>query len=375
MPAHHLLAVWNPFYADDALQQHVEVLLRHARAAREHRAGDDAVYVWWGKVKSQRRQQPLPHLSEVLALDEEFEDTTVERVLYLTDYQSLYVAHLLEVVAELPNGEDAHVPAYYRQKQLTCDCWFQLNDIRRIIANDPRGTQTELARLRNVRYHNSPVSVYGGMIDLPLLVTRDDDRQWFSAEERDSLADGLPWVLFDAGRSGVAALQDDLRDNLIGPAVWEQLDPATRTFLATGERLYRENKRDPAFDFSAVLIEYAKALEIEMKRSLRRLLADAKPALRLVNIDGVSRELGRDQVSLGQMARAIASDEGRYFELKRRHPRGEWFVVALPDVLTRLAQARNRGAHAEPLAVSEADALRREVLGIGCLGVVVGLVS
>lgn len=32
-PHHHLLGVWNPSYGPDAMDAHVELLLRHARAA------------------------------------------------------------------------------------------------------------------------------------------------------------------------------------------------------------------------------------------------------------------------------------------------------------------------------------------------------
>jgi len=32
----------------------------------------------------------------------------------------------------------------------------------------------QLRQLRNVRYHDQRVSLYGGMVDLPLVVTRPD---------------------------------------------------------------------------------------------------------------------------------------------------------------------------------------------------------
>ena len=107
---HHLVAVWNPSYERDALALHLDVLLSRMKAARA--AGrddeDDDAFVWWGKVRSRNRQSPLPHAADLLALDGEIAaslEQGIEHHLYLTDYRSLFVAHLAEVRA----GDDASV--------------------------------------------------------------------------------------------------------------------------------------------------------------------------------------------------------------------------------------------------------------------------
>jgi hypothetical protein len=376
----HLLAVWNPFYAEDALGAHVEVLARHAQAVRDGTAREDDIYVYWGKVRSNRRPEPLPHLDRILALGEALSDdgdeARGELTLYLTDYQSLYVADVHRVVRDLPGDAEGHVPAYYASQGLTCDCWFRLADIRRIVTDDPRATQRELAQLRNARYHDAPVSLYGGMTELPLLVWRDDGRTWFDAEEREALADGLPWVLFDAGRTGVGALMEALRDDLFGAEAWERLDPTTRGFLATGEAILRQHRGDPAFDFAAVKIEYAKALEVEANRTMRRLMAGVKdPAIRFANIDGRSVDLATARLTLGAIARVIGSEQARYEHLQRTHRHGAWFTVAFVDLLERVAVVRNAGAHHETLRLADIQPLREELLGIGNAGAFVALTA
>jgi hypothetical protein len=45
----HLLTVWNPAYADNALDAHLRVLLRWAERQRAGAADEDDVYVWWAK--------------------------------------------------------------------------------------------------------------------------------------------------------------------------------------------------------------------------------------------------------------------------------------------------------------------------------------
>src|SRR5687768_3068064 len=170
MTQRHLVAVWNPSYEADAMEQHLSVLLA---AAARHRAGEcdeDEVFVWWGKIRSANRQQPIPHLDDILSIDAELgsDDATVaadrEVHLYLTDFRSLYVAHVGGITADDMRDDDAHVPAFYAAQGFNCDCWFQLWDVRRVVSNDTLGVVEELKKLRNTRYNDRPVSIYGGMV-------------------------------------------------------------------------------------------------------------------------------------------------------------------------------------------------------------------
>jgi hypothetical protein len=108
-----LVGVWNPTYERDAMAAHVDILLGAVRELRDGKRDESDVYVWWGKVRSSNRQQPLPHLDDILALDEELEaggDDPLELHLYLTDYRSLYVAHLGGVTTDDMSEEAGFVP-------------------------------------------------------------------------------------------------------------------------------------------------------------------------------------------------------------------------------------------------------------------------
>jgi hypothetical protein len=133
----HLLSVWNPSYADDAMDRHLEVLLRWAAQRKEGKVPEEDVYVWWAKVRSPNRQGPLPHRDEVLALRDQVAAET-ETHLYLTDYSSLYVARIVDLTdADVPTeweDERDHMPRYY--EGLAADFWFQLWDIRRLVAKE-----------------------------------------------------------------------------------------------------------------------------------------------------------------------------------------------------------------------------------------------
>jgi hypothetical protein len=96
---HHLVTVWNPSYAQDAMDEHLAVLIDWAGRAQAGDADRDDIYVWWGKIRSPNRQGLLPHADAVTALDEQVQAGT-ETHLYLTDYRSLYVAWVGEITAE-----------------------------------------------------------------------------------------------------------------------------------------------------------------------------------------------------------------------------------------------------------------------------------
>src|SRR3954465_2736156 len=93
MSEHHLLGVWNPAYAIDAMDAHLRVLLDNIAGFRAGKVKEEEVHVWWGKGRSKTRLDDLPHLPEILAMDGELYDQGAsgrEMHLYLTDYRSLY---------------------------------------------------------------------------------------------------------------------------------------------------------------------------------------------------------------------------------------------------------------------------------------------
>lgn len=374
----HLVTVWDPSRDVDAMQAHLRILLDQRRAEREHRASDDDVFVWWGKIRSPNRQQPMPHLAEILALDELLkgaEGPDAEVHLYLTDYRSLYVGHVGEITADdVREDEDAatYVPRMY--DGVSCDCWFRLMDVRRLVHDDTLGVIAELRKLRNTHYHDRAVSIYGGMVDLPLIVRRDDGARWFDPEVRRRYVEGRSWAEFDAEQAGLGAVERDLRENMIGEEAWQRLDPAARTFVATAEKVFRDHRGDAAFDFSPVLVNFAKAVEVQANDLLRRGLQGAPSALRHVNVEGETVDVTvGGPFSLGQLARIITDSRELGLELRKRLVAGEWFVASLPPILEALAEVRNPAAHRDVVRREEAMRWRNQLVGVACVGTLVEL--
>ena len=304
-------------------------------------------------------------------------DDAPETHLYVTDYRSLYVGRLFEIAEDDVSRDDReHVPAYYANLGLSCDFWFMLGDIRRLVTDDLPGVAEELRKLHNIHYHDKPVSLYGGMVDLPLIVTRPDGEVFFDEQDQ-AITGGRLWVEYDREvGGGVAAVQRDLRDNVLGEKAWKSLDWTSRTSVAAAERLYRDHRDDPAFDFAPVILGLAKATEVQCNAILRAVAATLPLPVRSVNIDGQSVDLARARsLSLGQLARAIGGDRELSQALAQKLENGAWFTASLPAVLDDLASVRNPAAHQGRVDRDTASRWRNQVLGVGAKGHLVELAA
>jgi len=122
-------------------------------------------------------------------------------------------------------------------------------------------------------------SLYGGITDLPLIVTHSAPRSWFG--DRAALLESRLWAERDAGYRGqTERMAAELRDNVVGRTLWAALDPGSRLFLASAEAVFRAHRDDPAFDFAAPAVEYAKAVEVEVNALLQRRSHETLGALR-----------------------------------------------------------------------------------------------
>jgi hypothetical protein len=359
------------------MEEHLALLLRDVAALRENRVRDEDVYVWWGRVHSLNRRTDLPHIDSVRAIDDVLTgESPPETHLYLTDYQSLYVAELGEIRFEaLGASEASHVPAYYAADRLECDFWFKLWDVRRLVADDMLATIQELKKLRSVSYFDKPVSLYGGMVDLPLVVTRPDGQRFFDEDERDVSTGALLWAEFDAQMgAGIVAIERSLREDLLGDSTWSALDPTVRTFVATAEKVYREHRTDAAFDFGAVIGSFSKALEVQLGSLLRRTLPKLPRQHRLMNIDGATVDLAQHRgFSLSQLVQVLAGDQARSTALGQLLVGGGWLTGSFAAVLDEFRTVRNAATHERRIDRKTATHWRNQMLGVGCLGHLVEL--
>jgi len=357
------------------MEAHLAVLL--TAADRFDKRELDEPHVWWGKVRSSnRQQQELKHLPDILQIAAELDgDADRDCNLYLTDYRSLYVGQVGAITtSDVRKTDSGYVPTYYTETNLECDFWYRLLDLRRLVADDTTAVISKLRSLRNLGYNGRPVSLYGGMVDLPLIVERADEESFFSEDIRDAVTDGRLWAEYDAEAVGVGTMERELRENLFGDDAWLALDPAARTFLASAERIFRDQRSDPGFDYGPVVTNLAKALEVTCNAIMRRVAAKLPKELRTVAVGAEKVELGSGKpLSVGQLARLLGDRTALLRALRQRLEHGDWFVDAFPKVLGMVAGVRNPAAHSQRISRDAAGQVRSTLMGIGCQGAFVEL--
>ncbi len=75
------------------------------------------------------------------------DEPKAETGLHLTDYRTLYVAHVAEITADDPRktqAEHARILAYYLADGIVADLWFRLWEIRRLVQDDTESVFHEL---------------------------------------------------------------------------------------------------------------------------------------------------------------------------------------------------------------------------------------
>jgi hypothetical protein len=270
--------------------------------------------------------------------------------------------------------ESDRVPQYYAEKGLDVDFWYRLRDIRRLVADDTTVVIAKLKTLRNLAYDERPVSLYGGMVDLPLVVIAPDGERLFDRDERAGIAGDRLWAELDAEAVGVGRMERELRENLFGDEAWIALDPAARAFIASAETIFRQQRNDPAFDFGPVVTNLSKALEVTCNGIFRRLGGSIPRELRQVRVGNDTVDLSKGgHLSTGQLAAVLGRRTAVHKFLRERLENGRWFVDDFPAVLGRVAAVRNPGAHRERIDPEAATRVRNELMGVGERGVFVEL--
>jgi hypothetical protein len=168
---------------------------------------------------------------------------------------------------------------------------------------------------------------------------------------------------------GVGEMERELRENRFGDTLWLALDFATRRFLATGERAFRDHRADSAFDFAQVMGSYAKALEVQCNLVLTRACGRIERRARLVNVQGRSLDLADGRaLSLGELARVIGRERDLNAALTRVLINGAWFTGQLPAILDAFREVRNEGTHERRVDRETATRWRNQLIGVGCAG-------
>ena len=365
---HNILTLYNPYYQDDVIEQHVEVLQNY----------DSQTFatVAFGKIRSKLRDYEHPfeeHLQKVYASASE----EAYLQLFLTDYSSIYVAKVVEVLSDDCLNM---APPYYKEKGLDVENWFIISDIRRIIANDfEKVRDTVLGNFTAPNFGDHHYAIYGNSYVYPLVVEMDTNIDYFENENEDFR---YFTEIYKSKRS--LGVKESLINYLFEEDTFYTLHPNTQDAVISAEIEYQDNCKDPLYDFTGVVLKLAKAFEREVYLFLRTLFE------RLIREDyalgkvpyGVNHQeyvlkaykdhkpnLGTNTFLLRkyEIKNAI-NDSIKSIKVRR------YILNTIPEAIEAVKSIRNETAHDTAASLRECTQLRKRMLGIGEDGVLYNLV-
>jgi len=142
----NLLSLYNPYYNENVIEQHLELLKENGVVA-------------FGKVRSKLRDYEHPNQD---VLDSIYEETSRDEPiqLFLTDYNSIYVANVISINK---NIKFIKVPKYY--EELEVEYWFVFDDLRLIAHKD--------------------FEIYGNPYVYPMQVTMKEEINYFDKDDEE----------------------------------------------------------------------------------------------------------------------------------------------------------------------------------------------
>jgi len=365
----HLLILYNPYYQKNVIEEHVSILI--------NQNSQSSATVAFGKVRSRLRDYEHPHEEKLQSLYRSISRTNYLQ-LFLTDYSSIYVAKVIEVTQK--ECWDL-APAYYREKGLDVETWFIISDIRRIVHNDfVQVRDRVLANFTTPNFGGHHYAVYGNSYVYPLVVEMDNEIDYFETDSEE-------FRYFTEIFKSEARLKSkqSLIDYRFGEEVFYALHPNTQDALISAELEFRENKNDPLYDFTAVVIHLSKAFEKEVYLFLRTLF------IKLIEYDhrlgGIEYSVQGKGYTLSDYKNHKPNLGTHKYLLKNRHiqqaihryvsnPAVKYFILAtIPDTINTIQPVRNEAAHGETTPLSKCVTMRNRIIGIGEHGILCELVG
>jgi len=361
----NLLMLYNPYYQKDVIEQHVDVLLN-----------SDTHKVALGKVRSKLRDYEHP-FSEILnkVYDAVSEDNYMQ--LFLTDYASMYVAKVEKVLASVP---EEMKPTYYKEKDLEVENWFVISDIRRVVHSDfEQVRDSVLGNFTVPNFGNHHYAVYGNEYVYPLMVEQDEPLEYFADVE-----DGFLYCteMFKSQQS--LDIKQKLIDYRFGKVIFNAFHPNTQDALIASEMEFHENKDDPLYDFTSVVIKLSKAFEKEVYLFMRLFfekLMSYNCELENIRYTVQGRNFTlfdylSQKPNLGTTIYLLKnSDIRKSIKEDIKNTRLAYFAaVTIPEIVGFLQPIRNESVHGESSSLAECMLLREKLIGIGENGVLCELI-
>ncbi len=359
----NILVLYNPYYQEDVIEQHLEILKERGSVA-------------FGKIRSKLRNYESPNEDELNIIYENV-SREIPLQLFLTDYNNIYVANVVAVKTE--KAKLIKAPMYY--DKLDVEKWFIFDDLRLLVHENFAIVRDKiLANFKATNYNNRTYAVYGNQYVYPMQVTMKEDINYFIKDDQDYK------YFTDIFKTKE---QIEIKENLIefkfGEKVFYALAVNSQDNIISAEIEYIANKKNLLYDFSAVILKYSKACELELFNFFKTFFS----------------VLIRKNNSIKNFPYSIQGRDYRLEDILKQKPNYGTYKYLLKSYdikssinsyienrilksliftdlifyINTIQEIRNESVHGEMATLKQCKNMRKHILGIGGSGIFCNLIK
>ena len=266
-------------------------------------------------------------------------------------------------------------PAYYKEKNLDAENWFVISDIRRIVHNDfEQVRDTILGNFVTPNFGNHHYAIYGNKYVYPLVIDMDNPIDYF---ETDNESFRFFTEIYKSEKS--LQTKKSLMAYCFGDDEFYSLHPNTQDAVVSAEIEYQENKEDPLYDFSSIVIKLSKAFEKEIYLFMKELF------IKLIELDSSLAEVKYSVQSKDYKLKDHKNSKPNIgtnnfllnkYEIKnaiRQHISNvklkDYIIKSISKAIYSVQGIRNETVHGEAASFNECKQVRDKMIGIGESGI------
>ncbi|MDU9703324.1 HP0729 family protein [Helicobacter pylori] len=338
----HLLILYNPYYQQDVIQQHLSVLQEKSQ-------------VGFGKIRSKLNDQEKQD-----SLEEIYKATNEENFLqlFLTDYANLFAAKVIKVSKD--DIDEGLIPSYYKEKNLEVENFFIISDLRELVREDFSLLRDQF--LANfIALNNHTYAIYGNNYVYPLPVKLKEERSYFLGDEKHYLS------VYKSKEYLI--MQENFMRFVFGKRLFYLLHPDSINNIIHAELELLQSENDLLNGFTSIIVKYSKTLEYEIYTFAKKILLKAckkDPSLYdlTYKVQGKSlilEDFFTQKPNLGSV-KFLLRHEKIQCHLEENLKR--FINYPFSRSLSLIQEIRNEAVHKKALGLNEVEKLRNEILDI-----------
>ncbi len=348
----HLLILYNPYYQQDVIQQHLSVLQEKSQ-------------VGFGKIRSKLNDQEKHDF-----LEEIYKATNEKNFLqlFLTDYANLFAAKVIKVSKEI---DESLIPSYYKEKNLEVEDFFIISDLKELVREDFSLLRDQF--LANfIAPNNHTYAIYGNNYVYPLPVRLKEERSYFLGDEKHYLS------MYKSKEYLI--MQENFMRFVFGKRLFYLLHPDSINNIIHAELELLQSENDLLNDFTSIIVKYSKTLEHEIYLFAKKVLLKAcakDPSLYDLDykVQGKSytlKDFFTKKPNLGSIQYLLSR---KRVQCHLEESLSNFINSSFQKSFKFFQDIRNEAVHQKAPGLNEVEKLRNEILGIEGASLLKGILT